>query len=117
MIRAIIFDLDNCLSAADELGKGFLEPVFDAIRRVNRGRFSDQALAEGFSDCWRHPLDFVAKKHGFTEDMLAAGWSASVRLEVATPMRGVCRPSHAGRTPGLALPRDFGFAASSRKQD
>src|SRR6516225_9734365 len=62
MIRAIIFDLDNCLSAADEPGKGLLEPIFDAIRRVNHGRLSDEALAEAFSDCWRHPLDFVAKK-------------------------------------------------------
>jgi FMN phosphatase YigB (HAD superfamily) len=88
MIRAIIFDLDNCLSAADEPGKGFLEPVFDAIRRANRGRLSDEALVEAFSDCWRHPLDFVAKKHEFTEDMLTAGWAVSVRLEVATPMRG-----------------------------
>jgi putative hydrolase of the HAD superfamily len=88
MIRAIIFDLDNCLSAADEPGKGLLEPVFDAIRRVNHGRLSDEALAEAFTDCWRHPLDFVAKKHGFTEDMLGAGWAVSVRLEVATPMRG-----------------------------
>jgi len=88
MIRAIIFDLDNCLSAADEPGKGLLEPVFDAIRRVNHGRLSDEALAEAFSDCWRHPLDFVAKKHGFAEDMLAAGWAVSVRLEVAAPMRG-----------------------------
>ena len=88
MIRAIIFDLDNCLSGADEPGKGLLEPVFDAIRRVNHGRLSDEALAEAFSDCWRHPLDFVAKKHGFTEDMLGAGWAVSVRLEVATPMRG-----------------------------
>ena len=88
MIRAIIFDLDNCLSAADEPGKELLEPVFDAIRQVNHGRLSDEALAEAFSDCWRHPLDFVAKKHGFAEDMLAAGWAVSVRLEVATPMRG-----------------------------
>ena len=31
MIRAVIFDLDNCLSAADEPGKEFLEPVFDAM--------------------------------------------------------------------------------------
>src|ERR1700724_2857791 len=61
MIRAVIFDLDNCLSAADEPGKEFLEPVFDAIRRANQGRFSDQALADSFSDCWRHPLDFVAE--------------------------------------------------------
>ena len=88
MIRAIIFDLDNCLSAADEPGKGLLEPVFDAIRRVNRGRLSNEALAEAFSDCWRHPLDFVAKKHAFTEDMLAAGWAVYVQLEVATPMLG-----------------------------
>jgi FMN phosphatase YigB (HAD superfamily) len=43
MIRAIIFDLDNCLSAADEPRKELLEPVFDAIRRANRGRLSDEA--------------------------------------------------------------------------
>jgi len=30
----------------------------------------------------------VAKKHAFTEDMLAAGWAVYVQLEVATPMRG-----------------------------
>lgn len=88
MIRAIIFDLDNCLSAADEPGKNFLEPVFDAIRRTNRGRLSEGALADAFADCWRHPLDFVAEKHGFAEDMLAAGWAVCARLEVATPMRG-----------------------------
>jgi FMN phosphatase YigB (HAD superfamily) len=88
MIRAVIFDLDNCLSAAAEPGKEFLEPVFDAIRRANQGRLSDQALADSFSDCWRHPLDFVAEKHGFAEDMLAAGWTVSARLEVAVPMRG-----------------------------
>ena len=84
MIRAIIFDLDNCLSAADEPGKGLLEPVLDAIRRANHGRLSDEALAEAFADCWRHPLDFVAKKHGFPEDMLAAGWAMCARLEVDT---------------------------------
>ena len=88
MIRAIIFDLDNCLSAADEPGKGLLEPVFDAIRRVNHGRLSNEALADAFSDCWRHPLDFVAEKYAFTEDMLAAGWAVYSQLEVATPMRG-----------------------------
>ena len=88
MIRAIIFDLDNCLSAADEPGRELLDPVFDAIRQVNHGLLSDEALAEAFSDFWRHPLDFVAKKHGFTEEMLAAGWAVYVRLEVAAPMRG-----------------------------
>jgi hypothetical protein len=36
MIRAVIFDLDNCVSAADEPGKEFLEPVFDTIRRASK---------------------------------------------------------------------------------
>ena len=117
MIRAIIFDLDNCLSAADEPGKGFIEPVFDAIRRVNRGRLSDEALAEAFSDCWRHPLDFAAKKHGFTEDMLAAGWSAYVRLEVATPMRGYADLRTLPELPVWRFLVTFGLSTASGKQD
>ncbi|MFQ3616473.1 MAG: HAD hydrolase-like protein [Cyanobacteriota bacterium] len=44
MIKAIIFDLDNCLSAADEPGVCLLEPVFDAIRRANRGTLPDDRL-------------------------------------------------------------------------
>jgi FMN phosphatase YigB (HAD superfamily) len=88
MVRAIIFDLDNCLSAADEPGKGLMEPVFDAIRRANHGRLSDEALAEAFADCWRQPLDVVAEKHGFPEDMLAAGWAVYARVEVDVPMHG-----------------------------
>jgi hypothetical protein len=36
----------------------------------------------------------VAKKHGVTEDMLAAGWAVCVRLEVATP-GGVPRGNNA----------------------
>ena len=88
MIRAIIFDLDNCLSAADEPGKALLQPVLDAIRHANHGRLSDQALADAFADCWRHPLDFVAQKHGFSDEMLAAGWAVYAQREVTTPMRG-----------------------------
>jgi len=83
-----MFDLDNCLSAADEPGRGILEPVFDAIRGANRGRLSDEALAKAFDDFWRHPLDVVADKHGFTGEMLAAGWAVYARLEVDVPMHG-----------------------------
>ncbi|MFL6207765.1 MAG: HAD family hydrolase [Pyrinomonadaceae bacterium] len=88
MIRAIIFDLDNCLSAADEVGRGLLEPVFDAIRRANKGTLPGAALARAFEDCWRHPLDWVAREYGFTDEMLAAGWEVAARTEVAAPMRG-----------------------------
>ena len=88
MIRAIIFDLDNCLSAADEVGERLLEPVFDAIRRNNHSRLSEETLEKVFFDCWRHPLDWVAKRHGFSPQMLAAAWTAYSGLEVSVPMRG-----------------------------
>lgn len=88
MIRAIIFDLDNCLSAADEVGRELFEPMFAAIRRVNKDTLSEEALAQAFEDCWRHPLDWVARTHGFSDEMLAAGWEVAMRMEVEAPMRG-----------------------------
>ncbi|WP_437998124.1 HAD family hydrolase [Sorangium sp. So ce185] len=88
MIHAVLFDLDNCLSAADEVGRELLDPVFAAIRRANRGELSEEALERAFSDCWRHALDFVAQEHGFSAEMLAAGWAACAQLEVRAPMRG-----------------------------
>lgn len=88
MIRAIIFDLDNCLSAADEVGPQLMEPVFQAIRDANHGHLSDAELERAFSDCWRIPLDVVAKEHGFSKEMLDAGWKVSLDLEVTSPMFG-----------------------------
>lgn len=88
MIRAAIFDLDNSLSPADQAGRDLFEPVFDAIRRENRGALSKEVLERAFSDCWVYPLDVVAKKHGFSKEMLAAGWEASASLEVGAPMHG-----------------------------
>jgi putative hydrolase of the HAD superfamily len=88
MIKAILFDLDNCLSAADEPGSQLLEPVFEAIRRENQGRFSEEALSAIYFDCWRHPLDWVAARHGFPPEMLNAAWEANRQVEVTTPMRG-----------------------------
>lgn len=88
MIRAIIFDLDNCLSAADEVWRELLEPMFAAIRRGNKGALTDEALAQAFEDCWRHPLDWVAREHGFSDEMLAAGWRVAASTEVEATMRG-----------------------------
>jgi FMN phosphatase YigB (HAD superfamily) len=87
-IKAVIFDLDNCLIAADEVGKALFEPAFEAIRRVNDGTLTDKALEEAFSDCWFHSLDFVAARHGFSRAMLDAGWKVFVGLEVTTTMSG-----------------------------
>ena len=76
-IRAVIFDLDNCLAAA-----------FEAIRMANHGRLSRQQLDEAFADCWRHALDRVAEKHRFSEEMYRAGFDAFRRIEVKRPLRG-----------------------------
>lgn len=88
MIKALIFDLDNCLAAANEIGEHLFEPAFAAIRAANRGTLSEETLKEAFSECWRHPLDFVAEKYGFSRDMLAAGWEVFSGLAVQTPMKG-----------------------------
>ncbi len=88
MIKAIIFDLDNCLSAADEPGRQLLEPMFAAIREANKGHVRSDQLAAAFEACWRHPLDWVAHTYGFSNEMLAAGWAAGKQIEVQQPMHG-----------------------------
>jgi FMN phosphatase YigB (HAD superfamily) len=88
MIRALIFDLDNCLAAANEVGESLFEPAFSAIRDVNRGTVSEDKLREAFSECWRHPFDFVARKYGFSDEMTSAGWDVFSQITVETPMKG-----------------------------
>src|SRR5919199_2604461 len=88
MIKALIFDLDNCLAAADEPGPQLLAPTFEAIRRANHGTLSEETLERAFAECWRHPLDWVAREYGFSDEMLSAGWAVNARTEVDRPMRG-----------------------------
>ena len=88
MIKAIIFDLDNCLSAADESSRVLLEPVFDAVRESNQGTLSECDLQQAFDECWRDAFDVVAYRHGFSRAMLEAGWSAAARAEITTPLQG-----------------------------
>ena len=88
VIKAIIFDLDNCLAASDEPGRQLLAPTFDAIRRANHGTLSEETLERAFDECWGHSLDTVARKYGFSDAMLAAGWAENARAEVTAPMHG-----------------------------
>lgn len=87
MITTIIFDLDNCLSPARQVGDLF-EPAFAAIRRANRGTLSEAALAAAIDDTWKHSLDAVAAMHGFTPEMLNAGWAVLRATTVVGPHRG-----------------------------
>jgi hypothetical protein len=82
MIRALIFDLDNCLSAAREVGEELYRPAFEAIRQANRGAVPLETLDKAFEDIWRHSLDWVAGRYAFSQEMVAAGWSVFSRLEV-----------------------------------
>jgi putative hydrolase of the HAD superfamily len=88
MTKAIIFDLDSCLSPADEPGQQLFAPAFDAIADANQGLLSPSVLQNAFADMWRLPFDFVAEKYRFTPAMKAAGWQVLTHLEVTTPMQG-----------------------------
>ena len=88
MIKALILDLDNCLAAANEVGEDVFKPAFEAMRNANRGTLTDEQLAEAFEEIWRNPLDFVASKFGFSQEMLAAGWKAFSQTVIETPMKG-----------------------------
>jgi len=88
VIRALIFDLDSCLAAADELGETLFAPAFQAIRSANDGHVSEDQLRAAFADCWRFPFDFIAEKYGFSPAMRSAGSAAFSHLEVRQPMHG-----------------------------
>lgn len=88
MIKAIIFDLDNCLAAAKAVGEELFDPAFEAIREANHGKLSEEELEKAFAEVWRKPLDRVAENHGFSKAMLDAGWAVFVRMEVQQPMSG-----------------------------
>lgn len=52
-----------------------------------KARSPSVTLAQAFEDCWRQPLDWVARRHGFSGEMLAAAWEVAARTEVKAPMR------------------------------
>ena len=87
-MQAVLFDLDNCLSAADEIGADLFEPAFVAIRAASRQSHSERALAAAFADIWRHALDWVAAEHHFTPAMREAAWTQLSQLQVTTLMYG-----------------------------
>lgn len=88
MIKAIIFDLDNCLMPARAVGESLYQPAFDAIRAANSGTLPEKELNDAFDECWSSALDAVAGKYGFSPGMLAAGWKVFETLEVSGPITG-----------------------------
>ena len=88
MIKALIFDLDSCLAAADEAGENLFAPAFQGIRLASQGEVSEEQLCAAFKDCWRFPFDSIAEKYGFSPAMRAAGFAAFRNIDVRQPLRG-----------------------------
>lgn len=109
MTKAIIFDLDSCLSAADEPGQQLYAPACAAITHTNQGSHSPSVLQNAFADMWRLPFDFVAEKYGFTPAMKAAGWETLTHLEITTPMQGYGDLDVLGELPVLRFLVTSGF--------
>lgn len=87
-MTAVIFDLDNCLAPAEQIGVDLFRPAFDAIAAANDGSVSAEAMQQAFSDIWVHAFDWVARRYHFTPAMVDAGWNAFARAEVKKPMVG-----------------------------
>jgi putative hydrolase of the HAD superfamily len=88
MVKALIFDLDSCLAAADEVGGSLFTPAFQAIRSANDSGVAEEQLRQAFADCWRLPFDFVAEKYRFSPAMRSAGFVAFHKIEVHQQMHG-----------------------------
>jgi len=87
MYKAVIFDLDNCLSAAEAVGQELLEPVFATIRRHSLGHFSESDMTAIIVDLWRLPLDDIFDKYRFPQATRDATWNTYSQLEVKKPMQ------------------------------
>jgi FMN phosphatase YigB (HAD superfamily) len=88
MIEALIFDIDNCLAPAMEIGTELYGPALKAIQDANRGTLSSQDMDAAIHDIWSHPFDWVADKHGFSGPMREAGRNEFVKLETRGPLFG-----------------------------
>ena len=88
MIKALIFDLDNCLAPSH---RNWRKPRCAGLRRDQEGKImasSEQLLQKAFADIWRHPLDWVAAEYGFSKEMTDAAWKLFATMEVQKPMSG-----------------------------
>lgn len=98
------------MSGSSQGGGGELyRPAFEAIRQANRGHFSKAVLEEAFAEIWKHPLDRVAEKYGFSEEMLTAAWEVFTVMEVSRPMSGYGDLAVLGELPVLRFLVTSGF--------
>ena len=98
MTKAIIFDLDSCLAAADEVGEQLFAPAFAAIRAANDGSVPEETLRAD-SQTWRRGQTGEASESlwqlpqaaTLIRTQPAAGWGISrSTISNARPGRVLC---------------------------
>lgn len=99
-MKAVIFDLDNCLAPATAVGEALYAPALTAIRSANDGHVSADELASAFREMWTDAYDWVADHYGFTPAMRAAGWEILTRIEVTGRLAGYEDLNLLGSVPG-----------------
>ena len=81
-VKALIFDLDNCIAPAKAIGEELYAPVFSSIKQANQGVFDERELEHIYFEIWRHPLDWVAQRYNFSEDMFKLVWEIFCEMKV-----------------------------------
>ena len=69
---AIIYDLDETILPASAVPDSTFDPLFDAIRKANKGKVTDAKLDKAFSEMKYLAIDVISKKYGFSKAMDAA---------------------------------------------
>jgi putative hydrolase of the HAD superfamily len=108
MTKAIIFDLDSCLAAADEVGEQLFAPAFAAIRAANDGSVPEEKLRTAFAECWRVAFDAVADKYGSDAGRRLAGVPADGGYRAGRRLIPLNQSS--GSVPSLRILRYLSYA-------
>ena len=73
---AIIYDLDQTILPANAVPDAIFDPVFEAIKKANKGKVTDARLKKAFSELKNVAIDVVAERYGFSKEMDAAARDA-----------------------------------------
>jgi hypothetical protein len=86
MTKAIIFDLDSCLAAADQVGEQLFAPTLETIRAANDRSIPEEKLRAAFAECWRVAFD-GGRRPSFS-------FVRPLRKDLASPEQGSVRSTH-----------------------
>jgi putative hydrolase of the HAD superfamily len=66
---AIIYDLDETILPASAVPDATFDPLFEAIKKANHGKVSDENLDKAFSEMKYLAIDVISDKYGFSKEM------------------------------------------------